>query len=315
MTRPETETDGEEVRGRALRIGGLAVVVVLAVVAARARAAGMTPPVEAPTRSVAEIVMRIVAVTIMVAGIILLLWGKRPQLVKGAPGQIKKRRTAGRSNKRVVIACLIGLLFAVAVQLLGNAANEKRKDQAPPPPPPGQQVQTNPNAREKGQPGAGEESGIGDEILLAVGAITLGALIYLLVRRNNVVLEDDEEEDEEEAVARAMRAGQAAVADRTITDPREAIVACFAAMESALASRGGAVTPQAADTPWEVLRRGIDEASLPAGAASTLLRLFREARYSTHPMVEEDRADADTALGELLRGLGTPAAGISGEPR
>jgi hypothetical protein len=297
-----TETDGGRVRGRALRIGGLAVLVVLAVVAARARAAGMTPPVEAPSKSAAEVLMRIVALTILVAAMILLLWFKRPPKVLGAAVVVRKRKKVGQTNqKRVIIACLIGLLFAVGVQLLGNAAQEKRE--APPPPPSASEVETNPNARAQGQPQVGKESGIGDEILLVVAAIALGTLIFVLVRRDTVVLEDDEEDEEEEAMARAVRAGREAVADRTITDPREAIVACFAAMESALANRGGAVTPQAADTPWEVLHRGIESASLPETAASTLLRLFREARYSTHPMAEQDRVDADTALSQLLGSL------------
>ena len=314
MTRPETETDGEPVRGRALRIGGLAVVVVVAVVAARARAAGMTPPVEAPARSVIEILLRIGAVTIMVAAIILLLWGSRPQLVQRAPGRVRKSKAAVRPNRRVAIACLIGLLFAIAMQLLGNATQD-RKQESQPPLPAGQEAETNPNARDGGQPRAGQEPGVGDEVLLAVAVITLGGLIYVLVRRNDVVLDDEAEEDEEEAMVRAVRAGREAVADRSITAPRQAIVACFAAMEAALADRGGAVTPLDADTPWEVLRRGIDAASLPVGAASTLLRLFREARYSTHPMSEGDRSDADAALGELLRGLGTSSTGTSGDPR
>jgi len=314
VTRPETETDGEPVRGRALRIGGLAVVVVVAVVAARARAAGMTPPVEAPARSVIEILLRIGALTIMIAAIILLLWGRRPQQVRRAHGQVRKAKVAVRPNRRVAIACLIGLLVAIALQLLGNASQD-RKQESQPPLPASQEAETNPDARDKGQPRAGEEPGIADQILLVVAVLTLGGLIYVLVRRNDVVLEDEAEEDEEEAMARAVRAGREAVADRSITDPREAIVACFAAMEAALADRGGAVTPLDADTPWEVLRRGIDAASLPAGAASSLLRLFREARYSTHPMAEEDRADADAALGELLRGLRTASAGIPGDPR
>lgn len=317
MAEAEIEPDGGRVRGLVLRIGGLAVVVVVAVVLARARAAGMTPPpVEAPNRTVTEIVMRTVSLTVLVAGIVLLLWGRQRQQKLAARGKKKapKPKVAFKPNRRVLIACLVGFLFALIVQLIGNAANERPKDDSAYRPRDEDQVQTSQSARDRERPRAGEDSGIADGIALILVVLTVGTLGYLLIRRDTDVLEGDEE-DEEEAMTRAVQAGREAVADRAITDPREAIVACFAAMESALAHRGGSFSPRAADTPWEVLNRGIDAASLPVDAASTLLRLFREARYSTHPMDDQDRTAADAALGDLLHGLGTPAAEITGEPR
>jgi hypothetical protein len=310
------QPDGDGLRRSAApRIAGLAVLVVLAVVFARARAAGMTPPVRPPSGSATQAVIRIIALSVMVAAGILLLWGRRIRKIQ-VPGAAAQRRKAavGKPSRRVLIAALVGLLFAFGVQILGNTVNEPKR----PPPPSAVEQQRDDESRFGGErpPPQGEpQSGIADQVILAAALLTLGVLIVVLVRRKTELLEDEPEDDEDEAMATAVRAAREAVLDREITDPRSAIVACFAAMEYALADRGGAVTPQDSDTPSEVLLRGIERASLPEAAARTLLRLFREARFSTHPITEQDRNDADDALGELLRALGSPTGELSGGAR
>ncbi|HEY2204929.1 MAG TPA: DUF4129 domain-containing protein, partial [Pseudonocardia sp.] len=137
-------------------------------------------------------------------------------------------------------------------------------------------------------------------------AFAVVALVVILLRKGGTTILEADEDDadaEAEAVARAVAAGQAAVHDRTIVDPREAIVACFAAMEGALTGVGGDVRPRAADTPEEVLLRGIEGSSLPETPARDLLRLFHEARFSSHPMGDPDREAADRALDEILGAL------------
>lgn len=310
MTEPDS--DGLR-RSAALRIAGLAALVVLAVVFARARAAGMTPSVQ-PPGSVAQNVIRIIALAIMVAGGILLVWGRRNHKIKAPGANVKRKKVAKRKpSRRVVIAALIGLLLAFGMQILGNTVSGQKK---PPPPPASAAQEQEDTSRNGRQPQQAEpEAGIADQVILVAALLTLGALIVVLVRRKTELLEDEPEDDEDETMAAAMRAAREAVLDRAITDPRSAIVACFAAMEYALADRGGAVTPQESDTPSEVLHRGIERASLPEGPARTLLRLFREARFSTHPMAEQDRDDADGSLGELLAALGSPTGELSGGAR
>ena len=140
--------------------------------------------------------------------------------------------------------------------------------------------------------------------------MALIALAVVLLRRGEVVdvaaaaAGEGAEEGEGATVGRAVVAGRAAVRDRSITDPREAIVACFAAMEHALAGVSGDATPRAADTPREVLRRGVAGARLPEEPATELLGLFRVARFSKHPVRESDRDSADRALEAILRALG-----------
>lgn len=88
-------------------------------------------------------------------------------------------------------------------------------------------------------------------------------------------------------------------------DPRTAIVRCYAAMEESLAGAG--VPPSKADTPAEVLARASRGGLLRSAAASTLTGLFRQARYSTHPITEGDRAAAQHALGRIQADLGGTA--------
>jgi hypothetical protein len=94
-----------------------------------------------------------------------------------------------------------------------------------------------------------------------------------------------------------VRAAERGLAEMTDPrhEPREAIIACYAAMERELAHVPGAV-PQDFDTPSEVLARAIAHQALPAGSATVLVDLFEEARFSPHVMNEGHRTDAMVAL-------------------
>ena len=85
-------------------------------------------------------------------------------------------------------------------------------------------------------------------------------------------------------------------------EPREAIIACYAAMEDALATAPGAV-PQESDTPTEVLARAVEHHAIHAGTATDLVELFAEARFSPHVMNEGHRETAVRALQLVLAEL------------
>ncbi|MGZ8803185.1 MAG: DUF4129 domain-containing protein [Mycobacterium sp.] len=102
-------------------------------------------------------------------------------------------------------------------------------------------------------------------------------------------------------LARAAELGLAEVGDRS-RDPREAIIACYAAMEQEL-EKSPATTPQDSDTPWEVLARAVERHALRADSAAELVDLFEEARFSPHVMNEGHRADAVRALRLVQREL------------
>ena len=103
-----------------------------------------------------------------------------------------------------------------------------------------------------------------------------------------------------EPLAEALAAG--AQASREDPDPRTAIIRCYAAMERSLAEVGSPA--KAADTPAEVLARATAGGLVSSSCASTLTGLFRLARYSSHPMTEDDRAAAMEALAEVRADLG-----------
>src|ERR1700716_137827 len=90
-----------------------------------------------------------------------------------------------------------------------------------------------------------------------------------------------------ESLARAAEVGLAEIGDLS-REPREAIIACYAAMERELTHVPGAV-PQEFDTPTEVLARAVEHHALHADTATQLVELFEEARFSPHVMNEGHR--------------------------
>jgi hypothetical protein len=101
-----------------------------------------------------------------------------------------------------------------------------------------------------------------------------------------------------ESLARAAEVGLAEIGDLS-REPREAIIACYAAMERELTHVPGAV-PLDCDTPSEVLARAVDHHALRAESATQLVELFEEARFSPHVMNEGHRDIAVDALRLVL---------------
>jgi hypothetical protein len=108
-----------------------------------------------------------------------------------------------------------------------------------------------------------------------------------------------------EELADAVAAAAAALDYRG--DTREAVIACYAAMEARIAEAG--VGRQTADTPEDLLRRATTSGLVPVGPGTRLTELFREARYSRHSMTEGHRDEARSALTQIsehLRATRTP---------
>ncbi len=109
-----------------------------------------------------------------------------------------------------------------------------------------------------------------------------------------------------DSLARAAEVGLAEIGDLS-REPREAIIACYAAMERELTRVPGAV-PQDFDTPSEVLARAVDNHALRADSATELVELFEEARFSPHVMTEAHRDAAMRVLEQVLAELPQDAA-------
>jgi hypothetical protein len=106
----------------------------------------------------------------------------------------------------------------------------------------------------------------------------------------------------------AVEAGRSAL--RTFDDARAAIIACYVAMEAALAERGTARA--VADTPDELLSRARATGLIRGTAAGRLTALFYEARFSSHPLDQGQRAAAERALDELADALAQTEAETAG---
>jgi hypothetical protein len=103
---------------------------------------------------------------------------------------------------------------------------------------------------------------------------------------------------EDEALAEALAAGRSALDG---DDARAAIIACYAAMEDSLADAG--VARETADSPTDLLRRATARDAVDRSAAAALTDLFREARYSTHPMHDGHLAAARGALDTITASI------------
>lgn len=137
-------------------------------------------------------------------------------------------------------------------------------------------------------------------MVLAVVALIVLAVIEYRRRRGRPPLTGMSLTDAEDGgLSAALSAGAAVLA--TETDPRAAIIACYAAMERSLAAAGA--VPTAADTPDEVLTRAVEGGLVHVTAASELTSLFRQARYGGRVMAESERAAARGALERLTADL------------
>ena len=81
--------------------------------------------------------------------------------------------------------------------------------------------------------------------------------------------------------------------------PRNAIVACWARLEDAVEEAG--IHRRPSETSEEMTTRVLSSRVVDAAAIESFAALYREARFSTHDLTEQHRAQAQQAL-EVLRG-------------
>ena len=205
------------------------------------------------------------------------------------------------------LGILLVLSYLQLLQLPVLPFSEPRQNSAPisavPSPPPSPAPTQPPTA-----PRQQESSVFGYLLAATVVMLLLWAVGGAMVRRSRrgpeplLPVADGPEpmvgESTPESLTRAAEFGLAEIGDRS-RGPRESIIACYAAMERALADAPGAA-PQDSDTPSEVLARAVEHHALHAGSATELVALFAEARFSPHVMTEHHR---EIAAGALLRVL------------
>jgi hypothetical protein len=149
-------------------------------------------------------------------------------------------------------------------------------------------------------------------LLLVLAAATVVASRRRRRSATTAVIADDGSEPPAapsgpESLVRAAERGLAEIEDLS-REPREAIIACYAAMERELAHIPGSV-PQDFDTATEVLARAVEHRALQADNAMQLVNLFAEARFSPHVMNEQHREAAVHVLQLVLAELSAQAGG------
>lgn len=114
------------------------------------------------------------------------------------------------------------------------------------------------------------------------------------------------EEPQRRQVRRAVQAGLRALHDHS--EPRAAIIACYARLEHLLEDYGVPVAQHL--TPQEYLKSVLQELELPLDILTALVELFELARYSLHPLEDADRLRAIGYLENLQHHLqGAPLYG------
>jgi hypothetical protein len=277
-----------------------------------------------PGRAALAFVVVALSATLTLLAIAIIARLRDPRAMPPAPGGLSGMLggRAGRPSWRVL---LIGLAVIVAWLLIAMLLARLWFPHAVTPSAPAPDQGTAPAHGTAPAPNRDAQDDPGDMLGILL-ASTIPMLILIVVgtlimsrRRRRAALtgalpDDDDGGDAEfpagpkrsESLVRAAERGLAEIADLN-REPREAIIACYAAMERELANVPGAV-PQDFDTATEVLARAVEHHALHADNAVQLVNLFVEARFSPHEMNERHRELAVGALRVVLDELGSRSA-------
>jgi hypothetical protein len=274
-----------------------------------------------PQSSPAALVVDVALVSISVAiiGIAIIMRIRNGRAQRPGAGRLPDSRGAmGRPTWRLtLIALALAIGWLLLVMLLMRLGVHGPGDQSPSGTPtmadPGSAPPTtNPVPRQPdspNDPGANVVGYLVPPMLILMVLIIVGTAVMSRRRRRTATSPAADGEGPEapahagaaDSLARAAEVGLAEIGDLT-REPREAIIACYAAMERELTHVPGAA-PLDCDTPSEVLARAVASHALHAGSATQLVDLFEEARFSPHVMNERHRDDAVDALRLVLADL------------
>ena len=144
-------------------------------------------------------------------------------------------------------------------------------------------------------------------VVLVYGGLGLLGLWILYEGWGKVRFQGTTDDPRPRQVQRAVAAGLQEL--RTHTDPRQAIIACYARLEYLLTDYG--VPAYEHLTPQEYMGTALHDLDLPTDAFAGLVALFELARYSLHPLDDTARLRAMAYLEQLQTHLqqdGTQAA-------
>jgi len=295
-------------------------VIVLLIVAAAALHGYLpgaeAPPRDRPTSSLgslfAVIAMLVVSMAIIVIAVVT---QSRNRPVSHGQGELPRERAGGRQPltwRMILIAAAVVIAWLLLVALLSRMDTQLGIDAPPPPeagtPPSGAPAQPG-EPPEVPEPSSNVFSLLAGSTVLLMMLVFVGAAIAGRRQRRRVLpatATGDEHPTATTASAsdpltRAAEIGLAEAGDLS-REPREAIIACYLAMERELENSPD-VVPRESDTPTEVLARAVEHDALRADNATELVELFEEARFSPHVMTEDHREAAVRVLSLVLAEL------------
>jgi hypothetical protein len=132
-------------------------------------------------------------------------------------------------------------------------------------------------------------------VILVYGGLGLLGLWILYEGWGKIRFQGALDDPRPRQVQRAVAAGLQEL--RTHTDPRQAIIACYARLEHLLTDYG--VPAYEYLTPQEYMGTALRDVELPAEAFAGLVALFELARYSLHPLDDTARLTAMAYLEQL----------------
>ena len=145
-------------------------------------------------------------------------------------------------------------------------------------------------------------------VLLIYGGLALLALWVLYDGSQPAVYGSEPDDPRIKRVRRAVTAGLRELQQHT--DPRQAIIACYAQLEHLLEDHG--VPAYDHLTPQEYMGAALQGVDIPLDAFAGLVKLFEQARYSLHPLDAAAREEAAAYLETIKSHLEWGAALATG---
>jgi hypothetical protein len=268
-------------------------------------------------RAAATFVIAALTVTVALLAIAVIARLRDPRAVAPSVGDLSGTFGAddkGRRNWRVLLIAFVVLVAWLMIMVLlvrlfvPHTVPPSAPAPAPIAPPSGHA--TGPPPQQHPQNNAGDMVGvllagtIPILLVIAAGSMIMARRRWRATRPGTIAddyFESPTPPPRSESLVRAAEVGLAEIGDLN-REPREAIIACYAAMERELANVPGAA-PQDFDTPTEVLVRAVEHRALRADNAAQLVNLFEEARFSPHVMNEGHREAAVNVLRLVLAEL------------
>lgn len=142
--------------------------------------------------------------------------------------------------------------------------------------------------------GAGSDGG---SPLLVLGLLALVVAVTALAGRRRPVVAPEPVEDAPDALGVGLAAAAGSLRGSGGDEPRDRVIAAYAAFEAALVSAGAPRSP--GSTPARLLTDAVERGT-PAGPAGVLTELFTRARYSDSRVTARDVTAAERALDALL---------------